>query len=194
MVEYRVRTKPGHVGTAGVLLAAAMFVDVAALGSLSRLPVDLASGATIVLLLGLVSALPLGYWFGSAHLRVGAGRHLIRFYPDRVEVPHASRRQPIAFARAGLVLTIRDIGVAISGSRLGRGKLIVLRNGPARRELSTLVVEDPRDVAPLLADLRAFAAGEPPLGRAAREAATVRTAYDDRLDRELAELAELDAS
>jgi hypothetical protein len=146
----------------------------------------------VLLALALCSAC-VAFWFGMTAYRVGGGRNLIRFYPDRIEVPAIRERQPLVFRREGLTVSVRDQVVqyrlvTASVASVKRGKLIELRSGAKRRALSTLVLEDRHDEAALVGDLERFIAGEAALGRAAYDAPPPRTEYDDRIDRELAQL------
>jgi hypothetical protein len=148
---------------------------------------------TIVLLALAVCSVCVAFWFGMTAYRVGGGRNLIRFYPDRIEVPSVRDRKPMVFARDGLEVAVRDVVVQyrmalVPVGSVKRGTLIELRRGDQTRKLSTLVLDDPNDERALLADLQRFVGGQPALGRAAHDAPPPRTEYDDRIDRELAGL------
>jgi hypothetical protein len=149
-------------------------------------------GVFVLLALALCSV-AVAFWFGMSAYRVGGGRNLIRFYADRLEVPAVRERQPLVFARADLQLRVRDVVVKYrlaltSLATVKRGKLIELSGGGVTRKLSTLVLHDRADEPALIADLQRFMAGQPALGRAAHDAPAPRTEYDDRIDRELAQL------
>jgi hypothetical protein len=153
-----------------------------------------APGVFVLLALAVCSAC-VAFWFGMSAYRVGGGRNLIRFYADRLEVPAVRERKPLVFTRdAGLDVIVSDVVVHY---RLGltalatvkRGKLVDLRGGGGlRRKLSTLVLDDRHDEAALLADLQRFVAGQPAIGRHGHDVPPPRTEYDDRIDRELAQL------
>ena len=149
--------------------------------------------ALIVLLALVLCSACVAFWFGMSAYRVGGGRNLIRFYDDRIEIPGVRQRQPIVFPREGLVAGVRDVNVQYRFgltpiASVKRGKLIELRHGATARTLSTLTLEDRHDEPALIADLQRFVAGEPAIGRAAHDAPAPRTVYDDRIDRELAQL------
>jgi hypothetical protein len=125
--------------------------------------------------------------------RVGGGRNLIRFFPDHIAVPDKTKRQPVVFPRDGLSVKIVDVLVKyraafVTVGSMRRGKLITLRRAGVERSLSTLILEDEADEPALVADLERFVAGQAALGRAGHSAPKPRTDYDDRLDRELAQL------
>lgn len=148
---------------------------------------------TLVLLALAVCSVCVAFWFGMTAYRVGGGRNLIRFYADRIEVPSVRDRKPMVFSRDGLAVTIRDVVVQyrmalIPVGSVKRGTLIELRRGAQHRKLSTLVLEDASDEAALLADLRRFSSGDAAIGRAGHDRPAPRTEYDDRIDRELAQL------
>ena len=97
----------------------------------------------------------------------------------------------LAYQRDGLRVSLHDVHVrvrmfGIPAGTVRRGCLIRLDGSAGKRQLSTLTLVDPDEEPSLLADLRAFAAGQPPLGHAVRTTPPPRTADDDRLDRELA--------
>ena len=145
----------------------------------------------LVLVMATAVTATVAFWFSMAAYRVGGGRNLIRFYADRVEVPGPSKRQPLLFPRDGLVIEIKDVLVRYQGFGVGsvrRGKLIELRHKGVARKLSTLTLAEETDEAPLVADFRLFASGQPAIGRAGHSAPPPRTTYDERLDRELAAL------
>ena len=139
-------------------------------------------------------ALPGIIWVTTPAYRVAGGRSLIRFYPDRIEVPHVSRRQLMVFPRDGL--PIRVIGVEVTYEMMletvasvNRGSLVELRGAGQMRKLSTLTVARDDDTPFLVRDLERLARGEPALGRDTPLVPDMpRTEYDDRLDRELSEL------
>jgi hypothetical protein len=170
----------------GIVLVLTIALVVLAIGS-GQIP-----GHMMLLLLTLAFA-SVTFWFTMTAYRVGGGRNLIRFHADRVEVPGPAKRQPIVFPREGTQITIRDVmvnyrfGLASVGS-VRRGRLIELRHGDVRRKISTLTLAEEIDEEPLLADLRLFMTGEAAIGRAGHTAPAPRTNYDDRLDRELAQL------
>jgi hypothetical protein len=146
----------------------------------------------VLLALGLCSAC-VAFWFGMSAYRVGGGKNLIRFYADRIEVPAVRERKPLVFPRDGLAIRVRDMVVryrfaVTTVATVKRGKLIELARGGLTRKLSTLVLEDAHDEAALIADLLRFVKGEPALGRAGHDVPPPRTEYDDRIDRELAQL------
>jgi hypothetical protein len=145
----------------------------------------------VLLALALCSAC-VAFWFGMSAYRVGGGRNLIRFYADRIEVPAVRVRQPLVFLRDGLEIRVRDVVVQYRFAltplaNIKRGKLIELRRGGVTRKLSTLVLDNRHDEAALVADLGRFVAGQPAVGRV-DVAPAARTEYDDRIDRELAQL------
>lgn len=148
----------------------------------------------LLLLVSVLVTTTLTFWFSMSAYRVGGGRNLIRFYADRVEVPSATQRQPLVFPRLGSQIAITDVmvryrlGIAATIGSVRRGKLIALRHGVVARKLSTLVLAQESDETPLVADFRRFIAGDPALGRAGHAEPPLRTNYDDRLDRELAQL------
>jgi hypothetical protein len=132
-------------------------------------------------------------WFGMSAYRVGGGRNLIRFYADRIEVPAVRERAPLKFPREGLAVDVKQVLVRYRWGLIGvanvkRGNLIELRGSGRSRKLSTLTLADNNDEPALLADLQRFVAGEPAIGRAGHDAPPPRTEYDDRIDRELAQL------
>lgn len=178
--EYRVRTPTSYLVIAGLLFG----IGVLCAGALIWLrDVDLAFPCVAGV------ALPFAYWFGSAAYRVGGGRHLIRFYADRVELPDARRRRPIVMPRDRLVVTTEQVRVRVRlVGEVTRGVVVKFRANGTTRALSTLVLEDRADEPALLADIARIAAGQPAIGRAVLDAPTPRTAYDDRIDRELAGL------
>jgi hypothetical protein len=151
-------------------------------------------GAIILLASVLVGA-TIAFWLTMSAYRVGGGRNLIRFYDDRIEVPSITKRQPLVFPREGTRVEISDVlvryrlGIAGTVATVNRGKLLSFRHGTTARKLSTLVLDDSDAEPALLADLRRFAAGEPALGvEGHAKAVPPRDEYDDRLDRELAQL------
>ena len=149
-------------------------------------------GILVLLALALCSAC-VAFWFGMSAYRVGGGRNLIRFYADRIEVPAVRERQPLVFRRDGLSLGIKDMLVQYrlaltSVATVKRGKLIELTCDGVRRTLSTLVLDDRHDEPALIADLQRFLAGQAAIGRVGHDAPAPRTEYDDRIDRELAQL------
>ena len=147
----------------------------------------------LVLMMSVLVTTTLAFWFTMSAYRVGGGRNLIRFYADRVEVPSATKRQPLVFPRCATI-AISDVmvryrlGIAATIGSVSRGKLIALRHGSVARQLSTLVLATESDEAALVADFHRFLAGEPAIGRAGHSAPAPRTNDDDRLDRELAQL------
>lgn len=146
----------------------------------------------MVLLAVTLASVVVAFWFAMSAYRVGGGRNLIRFYADRIEIPGPTQRRPMVFGRDSQLL-VRDVSVQYRFAltpiaTVKRGKVIELRNAAQRRQLSTLVLEDRTDEAALVADLHRFVAGEPAIGRAAHDAPPPRTEYDDRIDRELAQL------
>jgi len=146
----------------------------------------------VLLALGACGA-SVAFWFGMNAYRVGGGRNLIRFYVDRIEVPAVRERKPLVFPRDGLVIGVRDVVVQyrmalFTVGSVKRGKLIELRRGTQTRKLSTLVLADHNDEPALIADLQRFVEGQPAIGRAGHDLPAPRTEYDDRIDRELAQL------
>jgi hypothetical protein len=187
LARYHVRTPTGYWLATGAIFAFCLVV-IAATVIFGDVP-----PLMLLLFAGLCSAAIASAVSMNAY-RVGGGRNLIRFYPDRIEVPAVRERAPMRFARDGLTARVEDVKVAYrfafaKVATMNRGKLIELRAGDLRRKLSTLILEDPADERFLIADLERFLAGKPALGRAAQEASPPpRTEYDDRLDRELADL------
>ena len=107
------------------------------------------------------------------------------FAGDGVSGSHPARLLA-GLRRADLLLNIRPVRLRIwSGAKLDHGSVIYLVAHAVRRSLSTLTLEDPRQTDPLLEDLQRFVTGNPPARREPHEP-TPRTAYDDRLDRDLA--------
>jgi hypothetical protein len=188
LARYHVRTPMALWMVNGALSALCVIV----LGAMVLF--DRAAPGIFVLLALAVCSACVAFWFGMSAYRVGGGRNLIRFYADRIEVPAVRERKPLVFIRdAGLEVIVRDMVVQYrlgltSLATVKRGKLIELRGGGVRRKLSTLVLDDSHDEVALLADLQRFVAGEPALGRAAHDVPPPRTEYDDRIDRELAQL------
>jgi hypothetical protein len=162
---------------------------IAAIGIFGDVP-----GLLLLLVFALVGA-TVGFWLSMSAYRVGGGRNLIRFYPDRIEVPGTSERKPMVFPRDGTQIRVTDVvvryrlGIAATIASVNRGKLVELAHGVRTRKFSTLILDDTLDERFLVADLQRFVAGQPALGRAGHSAlADTRSAYDDRLDRELAQL------
>ena len=127
----------------------------------------------------------------SPAYRVGAGRHLIRFYDDRLELPPVTGRAALAFRRGDTAITmqrqvVRVRFMLVPVGDLQRGTVFEVRGGGVTRKLSTLVLANQDDTSYLVADLERFARGEAAIGRVPPVAE--RTAYDDKLDRELAEM------
>jgi hypothetical protein len=150
---------------------------------------------SMLLLASVLVTTTIGFWMTMSAYRVGGGRNLIRFYEDRVEVPSTKDRKPMVFPRDGTELLVTDVivryrlGIAATIARVHRGKLVQLTHAGRTRKFSTLILDDTIDERFLVADLQRFASGEPALGRAGHTAlADTRSAYDDRLDRELAQL------
>jgi hypothetical protein len=187
LARYQVHTPTMYWLGNGLVTAFCVFV-MAAIVFVGHVP------AMMILLFVASASAAVAFVASMSSYRVGGGRNLIRIYPDRIEVPGVSARPPMVFPREGLVARVIDVQVAYrllvaKVATLNRGKLVELAAGGQKRKLSTLVLDDPSDERFLLADLGRFLAGEPALGRAAQEAVVApRTAYDDRLDRELAEL------
>jgi hypothetical protein len=186
--RYQVRTPMWLWLTNGVLTAFCVLV-VAAIALVGNVP-----GLMLLLAFVLVGT-TLGFWLTMSAYRVGGGRNLIRFYPDRVEVPSTSERKPLVFPRVGTQLRVSDVvvryrlGIAATIASINRGKLVELTHGAQTRKFSTLILDETTDERFLVADLQRFLAGEPALGRAGHTAlADTRSVYDDRLDRELAQL------
>jgi hypothetical protein len=187
LARYQVRTpmllwlvNGGITALCVIVLAAMLFLD-------SRVPPSF-----VFLALALCSAC-VAFWFGMSSYRVGGGRNLIRFYVDRLEVPAVRERAPMVFQREGLQVGIKNVVVnyrvaLVSVGTVKRGILIELQGGGRRRKLSTLTLHDIHDEPALIADLERFVAGQPAIGRAAHDAPPPRTSYDDRIDRELAQL------
>lgn len=186
--RYQVRTPMWLWLTNGVLTAFCVLV-VGAVALVGHVP-EMMLLLTFVLVGGTV-----GFWLTMSAYRVGGGRNLIRFYPDRIEVPGTRERKPMVFPRDGTQLEVTDVivryrlGLAATLASVNRGKLVALTHGAQTRKLSTLILDDTTDERFLVADLQRFLAGEAALGRAGHTAiADTRGAYDDRLDRELAQL------
>lgn len=188
-VRYHVRTPMGLWLTNGLVTAACVLVVIANFALGYRIP------GFVLLVLSLVVTSTVGFWLSFTAYRVGGGRNLIRIHADRIEVPSTTQRKPMVFPRAGTELEISDVlvryrhGLGGALASINHGKMIQLRNAGMSRKLSTLVLDESADEMPLVADLRRFIAGEPALGRAGHAAAAMqRNDYDDRLDRELAQL------
>ncbi|HEY5950194.1 MAG TPA: hypothetical protein VIV40_32080 [Kofleriaceae bacterium] len=185
--RYQVRTPMALWLVNGAVTALCVIVFGAMLLLQSSVP------SPLVLLALALCSVCVAFWFGMSAYRVGGGRNLIRFYPDRIEVPAVRERKPIVFVREGLELEVRDVVVRYrlamtTLADIKRGKLIELRGGGHKRKLSTLTLDDRHDEAALIADLQRFVTGQPAIGRAAHDAPPPRTEYDDRIDRELAQL------
>lgn len=186
--RYEVRTPMWLWMTNGVITAACVLVTAAWLVFGWQ-----AHGGVIFVLSALVGT-TVAFWLSMGAYRVGGGRNLIRFYPDRVEVPSPTTRQPLVFPRDGIVIDVSDVvmryslGLAAVAGNVRRGKIIALRHGPLTRKLSTLTLAADADEPALVADFQLFAAGQPAIGRAGHSAPKPRTSYDERLDRELAQL------
>jgi hypothetical protein len=139
-------------------------------------------------------ALPVIIWVSTPAYRVAGGRSLIRFYPDRIEVPHVSRRQLMVFPRDGLQIRLINVQVKYkmmmaTVATVNRGKLVELRGAGQMRKFSTLIVARDDDTPFLVRDIEQLASGQPALGRDTPLVPNMpRTEYDDRLDRELSEL------
>ena len=186
--RYQVRTPMWLWLTNGVLTAFCVLV-VGAVAIVGNVP------EMMLLLTFVLVGTTVGFWLTMSAYRVGGGRNLIRFYPDRVEVPATRERKPMVFPRDGTQLQVTDVviryrlGVAATLASVNRGKLVALTRGARTRKFSTLILDDTADERFLVADLQRFLSGEPALGRAGHTAlADTRSAYDDRLDRELAQL------
>jgi hypothetical protein len=185
--RYQVRT-PMLLWLVNGAIAALCVVVVAAM-----VIVDARVPPTFVFLALALCSACVAFWFGMSAYRVGGGRNLIRFYADRIEVPAVRERAALRFSREGLAIDIKQVHVRYRFGLIGvanvkRGNLIELRGSGRSRKLSTLVLADDNDEPALLADLQRFVAGEPAIGRAAHDAPPPRTEYDDRIDRELAQL------
>jgi hypothetical protein len=186
--RYQVRTPMWLWLTNGALTAFCALV-VSALAIFGDVP-----GMLLLLAFVLVGT-TVGFWMTMSAYRVGGGRNLIRFYPDRVEVPSTHDRKPMVFPRDGTQIRVTDVivryrlGIAATIASVNRGKLVELTNDGRTRKFSTLILDETIDERFLVADLQRFLSGEPALGRAGHTAlADTRSAYDDRLDRELAQL------
>jgi len=186
--RYQVRTPMWLWLTNGLLTAFGVLVigAIVIVGDVPRM---------VLLLATVLVGTTFGFWFTMSAYRVGGGRNLIRFYPDRIEVPSTSARKPMAFPRVGTQIMVTDVivryrlGIAGTIASVHRGKLVELRHGEKTRTFSTLILDDTADEKYLVADLSRFLAGQPALGRAGHTAlADTRSAYDDRLDKELAQL------
>lgn len=188
VVHYVVRTPMWLWLTNGALTSFCVLV----VGALVMFGGNGVPGIMLLLASMLVTA-TLAFWLTMSAYRVGGGRNLIRFYPDRLEVPSVTKRQPLVFQREGTRIEISDVmvryrlGIASIAS-VNRGKLIALSHGATSRKLSTLVLDDSSAEDALVADLRRFEAGEAALGVSGHAGAAVRDEYDDRLDRELAQV------
>ncbi len=146
---------------------------------------------SLVAMAGLFCVCAVVFALSSAY-RVGAGRHLIRFYDDRLELPPVTGRRPLVFPRGELALTlqrqvVRVRFMMVPVGDIERGTVFEVRARGVSRKLSTLVLAKPDDAPHLLADLQRYAAGEAATGRTT-PTTQPRTEYDDRLDRELAEM------
>ncbi len=183
--RYEVRTPMSLWFVNGAVLALCMVL----VGS--QIMFDWQVPGFLLLVMAILFTASIAFWFSTTAYRVGGGRNLIRFYADRVEVPGPSKRKPLVFPRDGLVIDIKDVVVRYKGFGIGdvrHGKLIELRHNGVARKLSTQTLAAEADEAALVADLRLFASGQPAIGRAGHSAPRPRTAYDERLDSELAAL------
>src|SRR5262245_17283475 len=119
-VHYKVRTPLALWMGNGVLAALCLFV-IASLVMTGDAP-------PILVVLALASfAAAAAFWLSTSPYRVGGGRNLIRFYTDRIEVPHVRERRPMVFARDGLHIAVRDVMVKVRigflpAGRISRGK------------------------------------------------------------------------
>jgi hypothetical protein len=186
--RYQVRTPMWLWLTNGAMTAFCVLV-VGAIAIVGDVP------GTLLLLASVLVGTTFGFWLTMSAYRVGGGRNLIRFYPDRVEVPSIKDRKPMVFPRDGTQIHVTDVivryrlGIAATIASVNRGKLVELTHGGRSRKFSTLILDETIDERFLVADLQRFASGEPALGRAGHTAlADTRSVYDDRLDRELAQL------
>jgi len=150
--------------------------------------------ASAVWICAVAIALPVIIWVSTPAYRVAGGRSLIRFYPDRIEVPDVSRRQLMVFPRDGLQIRMTDVQIKhkmmmATVATVNRGKLVELRGAGRVRRFSTLIVAREDDTPYVVRDLEQLAGGHPALGRDTPLVPDKpRTEYDDRLDRELSEL------
>ena len=180
--SYEVRTPPVFWVAGGAMLGLA--------GLSLGLGLMVASSLAAFAMAGVFIACAIAFTLNSAY-RVGAGRHLIRFYDDRLELPPVTGRAPLVFPRGDAAVTlqrqvVRVRFMLVPVGDLQRGTVFEVRAAGVTRKLSTLVLANQDDAPYLVADLQRFAAGEAALGRAVPIAA--RTEYDDKLDRELAEM------
>ena len=173
--EYRVRTSTSYLVRIGVLAGAAVLAVGGGAWTARALVAEYRYD--VIALLVALAVLPVAEWLRTPACRIGGGRHLIRFYPDRIEIPHPRQRKPLVFPH----------GTHIATATLGRWRTIKLRFGAETRDLSLSCLEDRNDARALLLDLQRFVDGKPAIGRAAHDVHH-RTTYDDRLDSELASL------
>jgi hypothetical protein len=178
--QYRVRTPTNYLVLTGLLFGLG-FVAIAGIVWFVQHGVDNGLDLVIYIVACAVGAIaPFVEWFSTERYRIGGGRHVIRFFDDRLELPHARHRRPIVLARERLTLVL-------STSPNRRGTVFRVSDGTQTRTLTTMTLEDRNDGPALLADLQRYANGDVALGRAAHDRPQ-RTEYDDRLDRELATL------
>jgi hypothetical protein len=186
--RYEVRTPMWLWLTNGLFTTFCVLVLAASLVMGERVP------QYLTLLMALLLMTVIAFWISVPAYRVGGGRNLIRFYADRVEVPSPTTRKPLVFPRLGSTIEIENhqvrYGIALFATiaSISHGKVITLRHGAQQRKLSTLVLAAEVDEIPLIADFRRFIGGEPAIGRDGHAVPPPRTNYDDRLDRELAQL------
>jgi len=179
--QYRVRTPTNYLVLTGLLFGLGFIADAGLVWLVQHgAPEKRFDLVMYVIVCTAGAAAPFIEWFGTERYRIGGGRNLIRFFGDRIELPHARHRQPIVVMRDQLTL-------ALSSSPRRRGTVFRLGDSTHSRTLTTMVLEDRNDTPALLADLRRYADGDSALGRDAHDHPQ-RTEYDDRLDRELAKL------
>ena len=180
--SYEVRTPPLFWVAGGAMLGLAGLT--LGLGMMFASSLAAFAAAGVFLVLGVMFALDSAY-------RVGAGRHLIRFHDDRLELPPVTGRAPLVFRRGETAITLKRQVVRVRFmlvpvGDLPRGTVVEVRGGGVTRKLSTLVLANRDDASYLIADLERFTAGEAAIGRVTP--VVPRTEYDDKLDRELAEM------
>lgn len=132
-----------------------------------------------------------------AHFRVAGGRGELRVFRDRVEVPHAARRDPLILSMAGLSVEVRAVlQSAVNGVRIEEPASLVLRHPDGTRELSAELFGSGEALERAALDIRRVQQGlnveEPQVPelaeRGERDKRAKRDKYDDRLDEELERL------
>lgn len=192
LATYPVRTAPGYWFAAGMLGLLATLGG-GALVFVITTSTDVTHGNWTFLIVAALAALtPFAYWAGSKAYRIGRGKSVIRFYADRLEVPPPGAGPMQVFPRAELTVSSTEMRAryrvaGITAATVRRGYLLVFRAGTRSRHLSTLTIQDPKF---FLEDLKLYLDNVPPIGPDKwREVSAIkppRTADDDRLDAELA--------